>query len=173
MLTNEEAMTLIGLSKKVLKEEQVVDHVTLGLVNGKARYFLHAEEEPDYLFLLGIYRSAKNHLKITMHFQEDNARIGLLRVDYNGQHKNPSVIKSDLPSRFEPYAGQWFGYDKPHIHYYVEGYKQLAWAIPLADDDFPVKSIDDEHNILPATRAFAQKINLKTEFKDYQDELAI
>ncbi len=47
-----------------------------------------------------------------------------------------------------------------------------TWAIPLADD-FPVKSVANANGIFPATRAFARKINLKTEFENYQDELIL
>ena len=173
MFTNEEAMNLIGLSKKVMEDKKTVDHTRLALDNWKATYQLHAEKEPDYLFLLGINRSAKNNLKITLHFQEDNSKIGLLRVDYSGQHQNPREINSNLPNRFRSYAGKWFDYHEHHIHYYVEGYNQLAWAIPLADDGFPVKSIADANDIFSATQKFARKINLKTEFEYYQNELAV
>lgn len=175
MLTNDEAMNLIHLPKKVAEVEKTVDRVLLplGLGNGNTRYQLHTEEEPDYLFLLEISRSAKNNLKITLHFQEDNSKIGLLRVDYSGKHKNPHEIKRSLPDRFKPYVDKWFGSHEHHIHYYVEGYNQLVWAIPLADDDFPVKSVADVNDIFPAIMAFARKINLKTEFENYQNELAL
>ena len=108
MLTNDEAMNLIHLSKKVAEVEKTVDHVPLPLAlgNGNARYQLRAEEEPDYLFLLEISRSAKNNLKITLHFQEDKSKIGLLRVDYSGKHKNPDEIKRSFPDRFKPYVGK-------------------------------------------------------------------
>ena len=60
-MTNDEAMNLIHLSKKVMEGKKTVDRISLPLVlgNGSARYQLHAEEEPDYLFLLEISRSAK------------------------------------------------------------------------------------------------------------------
>lgn len=175
MLTNDEAMNLIHLPKKVVEGKKTVDRIPLPLVlgNGNARYQLHAEEEPDYLFLLEINRSAKNDLKITLHFQENNSKIGLLRVDYSGQHQNPREIKRSLPNRFRLYAAKWFDYHEHHIHYYVESYEQLAWAIPLADDDFPVKIVADANDIFPATRAFARKINLKTKLENYQNELAL
>lgn len=174
-MTNDEAMNLIHLPKKVKEVEKTVDRVLLPLAlgNGNARYQLHAEGEPDYLFLLEISQSAKNNLKITLHFQEDNSKIGLLRVDYSGQHQNPREIKSSLLNRFRPYAAKWFDYHEHHIHYYIEGYEQLAWAIPLVDDDFRVKSVADANDIFPVTRAFARKINLKTKLKNYQNELAL
>ena len=61
MLTNDEAMNLIHLSKKVVEGKKTMDRIPLPLAlgNGNARYQLHVEEEPDYLFLLEISRSVK------------------------------------------------------------------------------------------------------------------
>lgn len=95
-----------------------------------------------------------------------------MNVDYSWKHKNPYEIKRSLPDRFKRYVDKWFDYHEHHIHYYDEGYNQLAWAIPLADD-FPVKSVANANGIFPPTRAFARKINLKMEFENYQDELAL
>ena len=165
MLTNQEAIRLIGLPKKVIEKGNPVDVISWRWENGKARYFLSVEQEPNYSFLLDIQQSLKNNLKITLHFQEDKSKIGLLRIDYHGQHQNPREIKSSLPDRFKPYAAKWFDYHEHHIHYYVEGYKPLAWAIPLADDEFPVKDITTTTNIFPVIQEFAVRINLETKFE--------
>ena len=96
-----------------------------------------------------------------------------MNVDYSWKHKNPHEIKRSLLDRFKVYVDKWFDHHEHHIHYYVESYNQLAWAIPLVDDDFLVKSIADANDIFPATMAFTRKINLKTEFENYQNELAL
>ncbi len=140
--------------------------------NGKARYTLYAEQEPDYSFLPDIRRSSKRALKITLHFQEDDSKTGLLRIDYHEQHRNPLEIKNSSPDRFKPYAGKWFDYREHHLHYYVEGYTPLAWAIPLVNDDFPLKTIRAVSDIFSVIQAFSRRINLKTEFREYQHELA-
>ena len=90
---------------------------------------------------------------------------GLLRVDYNGRHENPPGESADLPGRFVPYIGARFPPDQPHIHYHVPGYKPLAWAVPLTDDKFPVKSVSDDAQIPSAIAAFGKFIALKTELK--------
>ncbi|WNY24387.1 hypothetical protein MmiHf6_17180 [Methanimicrococcus hongohii] len=49
-----------------------------------------------------------------------------------------------------------------HIHYAVNGYKPLAWAIPLDSDDFPVKELAERDDYIKTLKAFFDKINLKT-----------
>ena len=55
MLTNQEARRLIGLPKKVIEKGNPVDVISWRWTNGKARYFLSAEQEPNYSFLFGNY----------------------------------------------------------------------------------------------------------------------
>ena len=162
MFTQKESAELIALPKKVVKNKELVDTVDFHLKNGNERYLLVSEEDLDYSFLLDIKQSEKNRLKITLHFQENDAKIPLLRIDYNGQHSNPAEIIDTLPHRFRPYVGKWFNFDEHHIHYYVEGYKPLVWAIPLADDDFPLKDVTDVNDIWKAATAFSDRINLQT-----------
>lgn len=99
-------------------------------------------------------------MKITLHFQENTQHIGLLRVDYNGPHVNPQTITDSVPDAFNAYCGASFSL--PHIHYFIEGYKPLAWALPLADADFPVKQISDLEDFRRALTAFCATINLTT-----------
>ena len=116
-------------------------------------------------FRMVIRCSEKKALKLSIHHQADPSHTGLLRVDYNGWHENPSEVSDFLPERFAPYAGVRFAPDQPHIHYHVHGYGMLAWAVPLSDDDFPVKSVKTDVQIPEAVVAFGAAISLKTELK--------
>lgn len=91
----------------------------------------------------------------------------MLRIDYNSGHKNPEVISEFLPEKFHPFAGKCFSNDEHHIHYHVQGYKSLAWAIPLANDEFEIKDLDDgaEFNTTFARiiKSFAKIVNVETE----------
>ena len=49
-----------------------------------------------------------------------------------------------------------------HIHYVIDGYKPLAWAIPLEIDGFPVKKLEGRHDYTDTLDAFFRKINLRT-----------
>lgn len=93
---------------------------------------------------------------------ESNSYIGLLRIDFKGGHHNPSEILNTLPDFLRPYADKWFKPTEPHKHLYVEGYKPLAWAIPLADTDFPVKKLNDQSDLRGLIINFADSINLKS-----------
>ncbi|MFO0794648.1 MAG: hypothetical protein U0586_11375 [Candidatus Brocadiaceae bacterium] len=100
-------------------------------------------------------------MKLTLHFQEEDASIGLLRADFNSRHKNPEIENDKVSDIFKPYAGQWL--EESHIHYFVEGYKPLAWAIPLkADNTFTVKDFTNISEFGNIFRVFGNKINLQT-----------
>jgi len=49
------------------------------------------------------------------------------------------------------------------MHYYIENYKNLAWALPLTDDKFPIKEYSKEKDFCDITISIAKLINLKTE----------
>lgn len=48
------------------------------------------------------------------------------------------------------------------MHIYVEGYKPLAWAIPLTEIDFPIKEINQSSDLSDLIFNFARRINLKS-----------
>ncbi len=97
---------------------------------------------------------------------DDDTKIGILRVDFNGQHENPHTINDNVPDFLKPYVGMFFNYNEHHIHYFVEGYRtSLDWAIPLNDDNFPVKKISNSNDIIEVFLGFNKLINLITEFQ--------
>jgi hypothetical protein len=69
-----------------------------------------------------------------------------------------------LPERFYPYIGKSYPYNEPHIHYYVEEGKNLAWAIPLKDIGFNIQTITSHADISSAFMAFNELISLETRF---------
>lgn len=175
MMTIKEVDKLLQVPKKVVEGVDLVDFTAWSLsIDGahRVRYELREAQGSDTSFLLDINRSRKNSLKLSLYCLERDMKIGLLRVDYNGTHKNPEEITSDLPSKFKRHAGKWFDFSDHHIHYYVEGYPPLVWAIPLADDEFPLKELQNVNDALFATEHFAHRINLQTKFTRAQHELA-
>lgn len=166
MFTTQQARYLLQIPKKVVKNEVFKDNISFTQpFPFTLRYSLLSSDEPDFLFLYDITQSKKNHFKLTLYLMENETKIGLIRVDYNGQHKNPETITDTVPQMFHSYAGKFFDYHEHHIHYYVEGYKTtLDWAIPLTDDDFPIKSIASNNDVLDAFFSFNRIINLITNF---------
>ncbi|MBM4177122.1 MAG: hypothetical protein FJ213_13270 [Ignavibacteria bacterium] len=163
MFTTGEAEHLIQLPKKILIDEQLHDSININQKYPfRAKYLLANEEEKEFIFLLDVKQSAKFSLKFDLHHQEDQTNIGLLRVNYFGQHRNPEVVTEKVPIVLHKYAGKWFDFNEHHIHFYVEGYRELDWALPLLDDPFPVKEIKNNTDISDAFLHFCSRINLVT-----------
>jgi len=166
MFSNNDANYLLSLDKKVFHNDTLTDKLCLTQsFPFQHKFELIAPSDSDYTFLYDINQSAKNQFKLTLYLLDSDTRIGLLRIDFNGQHKNPEMITDKVHKFLHAYAGVFFDYNQPHIHYYVEGYKTtLDWAMPLSDDDFPVKQITKPSDITEAFYAFNKKINLSTNF---------
>lgn len=127
------------------------------------RLVLCSPDDDSYEFLFQCKRSLKADFKISLHHQENNNIIHLLRVDYNGGHKNPETLNEHVPEILKPYCGVQI--NESHIHFNVEGYKELAWAIPLnAYDNFKIKDITNAEQYSLAIHEFMKMINLTSNF---------
>ena len=166
VIPNDQVDYLLGLRKEVIGEDgKPLSSLTL---NQKYPFHLRVElassDDNEFSFLWEVKQSDKNSLKISLHFQEDESKIGLLRVDYNSFHQNPMKGKEDLPLRFQPYIGKSFN-NESHVHYHVDGYKALAWAVPIEATDFEVQDLSGDNvnqKISDAVEAFARFINIST-----------
>lgn len=153
---------LINLPKNIVESSTLLEQKSILLRSPfQERYPLLSQEDQDSSFFVEVYQSSKNLLKVTFHFQEDNASYGLLRVDYGGRHKNPETANEHVPEVFLPYCGQLL--DVPHIHYAVPSYGPLKWAVPLEKDGFAVESISSSSEISDALSAFFIRINVQTQ----------
>ena len=165
-ITNEQAKYLLSLPKKIFKEEELLSTITIEQrFPFWERFELLSDKDDEYSFLWEIRQSAKNTLRISLHVQENDSKTGLMRVDYNGGHRNPETINEFVPEKFHPYVGKEFSNTEHHVHYHVQGYKTLAWAIPLINDDFEVKSIENEdfnNSLANIVVLFAKTINIET-----------
>jgi hypothetical protein len=166
MFNNEQAQYLLQLTKKVIQNDILQENLYFDQdFPFQHKFTLLSPEDNEFTFIYDVTQSAKNRLKLTLYLLDSDTRIGLLRVDFNGQHTNPETITDNVPEFLRPYAGMFFDYHNHHIHYYVEGYKTtLDWAVPLTDDHFSVKKIDSQNDILQAFYEFNQIINLITTF---------
>ena len=159
MFSNELANKLINLPKNIEGGT-----MTINLLDEKTRLILNNVDEPEYNFLFEVTSHRKITFKISLHNQEDNTKEGLMRVDYKGGHKNPEDINAFVPEIVKPYVGYFFQ-NEPHIHVYVEGFKDLAWAVPLSAYNFPILDINNTDDFSGAIRAFAKEINIVTPFE--------
>ena len=166
-ISNEQADYLLKLPKKIIIKEKIQEQITIDQVFPfNYRYELISEEDDEFSFLLEFQQSKKNRIRISFHHQDNDSKVGLLRIDYNSGHKNPEAINEFLPKKFHPYVGKIFSNNEHHIHYYVQGYRSLAWALPLTDDKFEIKEINersDFNNIFTdIIKIFAKTINIET-----------
>lgn len=162
-MTVELAEYLIGLDKYIVENGEILDTYLLDIQFPMSfRLTLSASDDLDQNLLINIKESEKKSLKVSLHHQDNSTQNGILRIDYNGRHLNPVEIIPILPETFRPFAGQWLDDYPGHIHYVVNGYKPLAWAIPLEFDTFPVKELNSREDYSRTLNAFFQKINLRT-----------
>lgn len=166
-ISNEQADYLLKLPKKIVENEQLLDAITINQefpIN--KRYELVSEKDDEFTFLFVIQQNKKNSIRLSFHHQENDSKTGLLRVDYNGGHKNPENISELLPKKFHPFAGKNFSNDEHHIHYHVQGYKSLAWAIPLTADEFEIKELNEgaefNNTLANIIKSFARTIHIET-----------
>jgi len=154
---------LIGLDKYIVQNG---DRASTFLIviedNMDILLKLSVPDNPEQNLLIEIWESKKKSLKISLHHQDESTKSGLLRLDFNGRHRNPVEIMDTVPEKFKPFAGQYLDDYAGHMHYVVDDYKPLAWAIPLESDDFPVKKMNDRGDYTNILKAFFKKINLKT-----------
>lgn len=157
MFSNELALKLIKLPKNITCEGDAI----INFSDEKTRYKLINEDEIEYEFLLEVTSHRKISFKISLHNQENNTKEGLIRIDYKGGHKNPEGLNDFVPEFVKPYLGYFFQ-NEPHIHIYVEGFKDLAWAVPLSIYNFPILEINNHDDFGKALKAFLNEINILT-----------
>ncbi len=163
MLTNNQAEYLLNLEKSLVVPDQIID-----LRNKTNTIELISYQDSNFSFRLDITSNQKIILKTSIHHMESKSFIGLMRIDFKGTHQNPPEILDTLPEILKPYAGKWFEPTESHLHIYAEGYKPLAWAIPLEDTDFPIKYLNHQSDLNELIVNFANKINLKSKINIQQ-----
>lgn len=150
------------LANKLIKLPKIINggvEINIDLSLEKNRFKLTCSDESEYEFLVEITSNRKIMFKITFHNQENNIKEGLIRIDYKGGHKNPESLTDKVPDFVAPYLGYYFQ-NEAHVHIYVEGFKDLAWAVPLSAYNFPILDINNMDDLVKAIQAFTKEINI-------------
>lgn len=161
MINQAQAEHLISLPKQIVEDKEMLEKMDyIPRFPLKERFHLVSSED-EINFFWEIYQSAKNQLKLSLHAQDKDSETGLLRVDFGGKHMNPTGITDNLPDIFRQFAGREI--NESHVHYFIEGYKPLTWAIPLTNDNrFPVTVFENSTNIIDILLSFKDAINIVT-----------
>ena len=166
--TFKQAKDLIATPKNILESDgkTICGIKQIDCVPGLHETIQLRSHDEEFLFLWTIFRSSKEHFKLSLHILEKDSHVGIFRVDYvssDSSHTNPAVITNDVPDEIKPFAGKEIS--GPHAHFNVLGHKTLQWAVPLSDLDFSIKSIVNEQkqiDIASAINCFAEYVNITT-----------
>ncbi|MCF8307244.1 MAG: hypothetical protein K9I71_12230 [Ignavibacteriales bacterium] len=105
-MTVELAEYLLGLDKYIVQNGEISRTLIMEILYPMSfRLTLSAPDDLDQNFLLDIKESEKKILKISLHHLDNITQNGLLRVDFNGRHFNPTEITPTVPEIFRPFAG--------------------------------------------------------------------
>lgn len=158
MFTQDQAKYLLGLPKAINGTGAI------NLLDSKIRLNLFSPDDDEWKFLMEITSNKKISFRLSFHHQEDTVKEGLLRLDYKSGHQNPETLNPLVPVFLQPYAGYRF-VNESHIHVFVEGYKDLAWAMPVKDyGKFPIEIISNTE-YSGAVAEFAKEINLTSKLE--------
>lgn len=132
-MTFEEVQELIAKPKKLVAEDgHLRDSYYLDqTVPLNLTLELTDTETQKLKFRLAINQSSKIGYKISFHLMDSNGYVALSRLDIKGSHWNPKEVTDKVPDFLVPHASEQIL--TSHLHYFVEGYERLAWALPLAD----------------------------------------
>lgn len=157
---------LLTIEKEILDDNgNYIDNYTINMTFPlKLRIILGVKNDANLQFELSITQSKKFQIRINLHLLDGDSKIGLSRLDYNSNHHNPATYNEHTPIELRKFADKWF-INESHIHYAVEGFKDLAWAAPLKAINFPIDNINSDNlynTFADAIYAYAKFLNIKT-----------
>ena len=169
MITTEQAIEFIQTPKTIIDKGMPVEvfHIVQKFPL-LAQIDLAVKDKGDeWMFTWQIDQGKKDSLRMSLHCQQYESNIGLIRVDYNRGHRNPAVAPDDLPEFFLPYVGKYFEVRESHVHIHVSSdTRQMEWAMPIEASDIETKSFDaSSESIEKAIQAFAKAIHITTKIK--------
>ena len=162
-MTVEECNYLLSLPKYLIFNRSVKEELVINLSYPiDLNYKLNTPDDQNQQLIITIWESDKRHFKATLHHHNGRTNEGLIRIDYKGRHVNPAEVIDSLPDIYRPLAGKTLMADEAHIHYVVDGYKPLAWALPIEMTDYPIKKLVSREDYASTIEHFFRLINVRT-----------
>ena len=161
----EEALRLIHLPKWVVDEDGNKIHELSLEQMYPMQFRLHLVSDDDIVreYLVDVKQS--NKMGIRLNFQlMDSVNWGLARLDYNSNHKNPDELTDKVPEMFHKHVSEYFN-QKSHLHYHVEDFPSLAWALPLEETEIKQKVVENAtmlNDFIEVFYSFISYLNIQT-----------
>lgn len=160
-----EAQELVKMPKWVMDEEgEIIEELTISQEYPmRMRLNLVSGDSMKREFVLDVKQSEKYGIRLNFQMMDD-LNWGLARLDYNSNHKNPDILTGDVPEMFHAHVAELFE-GKAHLHYHVDGYPQLAWALPLDETEIATKDVTDDNmtqGFVEAFYSFVKYLNVQT-----------
>ena len=160
-----EAQELVKLPKWVVDEDgEIVEELTIDQeFPMRRRLNLANRDGVKREFVLDVKQSEKFGIRLNFQMMDD-MNWGLARLDYNSNHKNPDTLTEDVPEMFHSHVAELF-VGKAHLHYHVDGYPQLAWALPLDETEIATKDVTEDdmtQGFVDAFNSFVSYLNVQT-----------
>lgn len=167
-MKSEEAQFLVKHPKWVVDEQGKIIKKLEMEQQFPMRFRLHLVGSLDQKqeFLLDVKQSEKFSIKLNFQVM-DGSNWGLARLDYNSNHKNPDELSEEVPDIFFGHVGELF-VRRAHLHYHVEGYPPLAWALPLEETEIKTKDVtadDLPQGFIDAFDSFVSYLNIQTKIQ--------
>ena len=164
-MTFEEAQRLVHMPKWVVDEDgnKIEPLVLEQKFPMQFRLHLVSDEEYPRDYVLDVKQSEKSGIRLNFQLM-DQANWGLARLDYNSNHKNPEELTDKVPAIFHPHVGELF-VQRSHLHYHVEDFPPLAWALPLDETEIETKEVETAtmaNDFIDAFNSFASYLNIQT-----------
>ena len=164
-MTFDDALELIHLPKWVVDSEgKKVQTLSLDQkFPMQVRLYLVSEKEIVREYLVDVKQSEKMGIRLNFQLM-DEENWGLARLDYNSNHKNPGELTNKVPEVFHSHVGEIFE-RKSHLHYHVEDFSPLAWALPLDETEIDTKEVKSAtmlNDFINAFNSFMTYLNVQT-----------
>lgn len=164
-MTYSEAQTYVKSPKRVIDDQgKMLDKLKLKLAS-KQKFQLSFADEDSNTYVLDVFHSEKVGVKMSFHLRNKTDE-GLVRLDYNGTHTNPSPYTDDVPEVFKSYEGKIFNAES-HLHLYVENHG-LDWALPIEETEIDPKTLDandPDQGFNDAFNGFCRYLNVGTDIE--------
>lgn len=165
IMTYNEAQSYVKSPKRVIDNQgKMLDKLNLKLTP-RQRFRIDFADEDSNKYVLDVFQSERIGVKMSFNLRNETNE-GLVRLDYNGNHTNPSPYTSDVPEVFKPYEG-WLFNAESHLHLYVENHG-LDWALPIEETEIDPKNIDatdPDQGFFDAFKGFCRYLNVETEIE--------